>query len=615
MKKTASIIASFVCFCFPLFSGPVGPERALIAAEGFFGIQPETRSSDELNIVWDGENDDTRGTVDPSFYVIERSGGGFVILAADDEVVPVLAFSDHNYFGSGPVPSHVAWWMDRIKVFIRSSASRTPAAHSQWAELETRTRTSGPLDGVTDKFEHLTPEWNQRKGGKNDEDVFNAKCPVDNGVHTITGCTAVAMAEVLTTLSGLYPEDMPSRGRGFVGGYDVAEGCLAPDKYELDTEYDWAGLRSLIDINAVENATPELQENLAQLLADCGAAAGARYTTTGTSAPLCPPPLIEHFYMSPNALDLYEYEYTVREWSDLLKEELMKHPVLYCGYPAGEGLGHAFVLDGLGTYKGDDVFHVNFGWGGSYNGYYLYTAIKPGNLDYTDSVSAIFNMVPDARGLIAPKYKLELFDGGGIIGLDHIHGIVRSDTEAIRKDESFNVTSIIYNSGSGDYSGTIRLVLVDYDGNKKQEVDVTDINLPAGSIIFYNPDCIISVDPCLGDKLVLEYSEGDSSWKSFAYPNTGYVFGEVPVIPAPFIYTDKSYSQGDWFIFKLQNIDYQYAGTVWTITDPNGDKSVFHQKTGGALLSQSGKYIIRAAVATAPGENCIHNIQTTITVK
>ena len=615
MKKLVLLISAVVIFSVHLSAGPVGPERAMKAAAGIFGVQFETRGSSDLSLVWDGETDSTRGKVDPALYVIERSGGGFVILAADDEVTPVLAISEHNSFGSGNIPSNVAWWLERMKLYVRSESSRTSSARAHWAELETRTRASGPLGSVTGKFEILTPEWDQGNSdyyyfGKN---IFNAKCPKYNGQYTITGCTAVALAEVLTALSGIYPDDMPSKGTGTVGGYSVPSGCVAPEQYELDTEYDWAGLRTLTDITAVKNAAPALQENLAQLLADCGAAVEAQYAVNATAAPLYTIPLIKHFYISPNALDAREEDYTSRDWSIMLKEEISKHPIVYSGSSSDLTSGHAFVMDGYGSYKGNDVFRINFGWGGRYNGYYLLTSITPkDDRDYSYYGYAMIGFVPDAHGMIPLEARLMLDDCGS-----GVYGIAKGNsTQMIQKNVSFNISLVFLNIGPVDFKGSIRGVLVNKNGEIKQS-DVFQ-RTKTLSVRYWTQISIsskITIDPCFGDKIRVEYSTDGSSWEAMDYLQNGTIVGELPVYPDPFISTEKSYSKGDWFIFRLHNHDFQYAGTNWTVISPDGTETVIPQKTGGVLLSKSGKYIIRAAVAPSVGGSVTHNIQTTITVK
>lgn len=57
----------------------------------------------------------------------------------------------------------------------------------------------------------------------------------------------------------------------------------------------------------------------------------------------------------------------------ILVDELQAgRPVLYEGF--NNKAGHAFLCDG---YDGDGLFHFNWGWGGSSDGYYALSAMNP----------------------------------------------------------------------------------------------------------------------------------------------------------------------------------------------------------------------------------------------
>ena len=64
-------------------------------------------------------------------------------------------------------------------------------------------------------------------------------------------------------------------------------------------------------------------------------------------------------------------DYRWTEWKKLVRDELESNrPVIYSGNNS-EG-GHAFICDG---YKEDEAFHINWGWGGISNGYFLLSAL------------------------------------------------------------------------------------------------------------------------------------------------------------------------------------------------------------------------------------------------
>ncbi len=63
-------------------------------------------------------------------------------------------------------------------------------------------------------------------------------------------------------------------------------------------------------------------------------------------------------------------------------------PMYYHGFGSG---GHAFNVDG---YQGTDYFHFNWGWSGSYNGYYYLSNLNPGGNNFTWGQGAIVNFYP-----------------------------------------------------------------------------------------------------------------------------------------------------------------------------------------------------------------------------
>ena len=71
----------------------------------------------------------------PSFYVVNFNAEGFVIVAGDDRVQPILAFSDEGAFVVENMPAHVRFfWMDTSKRFniwlITNSMPMSPSYNS-----------------------------------------------------------------------------------------------------------------------------------------------------------------------------------------------------------------------------------------------------------------------------------------------------------------------------------------------------------------------------------------------------------------------------------------------------------------------------------------------------
>ena len=114
-------------------------------------------------------------------------------------------------------------------------------------------------------------------------------------------------------------------------------------------------------------------------------------------------------------------------------------------------------------------------------------------------------------------------------------------------------------------------------------------------------------DISLGYVVVCYYEDG-GAWKLLSTSNPDSTISEWPLVPVPFIDADNLYAVGSYFPFKLKNNDSPYSGTVWTITDPDGDKVVKNQADDEFQFTKAGTYRVEAAVAPAVGEVVVETI-------
>lgn len=608
---------------------PVSADRALEVAKKALP-QPATKASGDLKLIWNGENAATKAADQPAFYVFGRDAGGFVIIAGDDNVQPVLAISETNRFEVEGMPENVKWWMERMETYVRNTES-TQQAREQWARFaETKSGPAVDAELVTNKVEKLTPEWDQ---GNNDayyfnKNVFNAQCPKVEDVPTLTGCVATALGEILTFQSGIYG-DMPTFGTGTVGGYDVDAGYVAPAPYSLGTIYDWANLRTLTNIEAIRTVVLDnsaegnsLLDNLGRLLADLGAMVEANYSVGGTGANTAKAisGLGDHLGYNKAAYYARAADYAPSQWVQKLKKELDERPFLYDGVTA-ERAGHAFVFDGYGTYGGSDLFHVNFGWGGACNGYYYYYELDAqSGHDYSYDCGAIFDLYPAPTS--SYTYNLMYANSSFSSGLSFV--------DPFDANDDFRIKLYVKNTGSTTYSGKLKFKLLDKSDNLKADFLVYSFDnssfgpesdiLEAGGSQYYIqlPDDSSKPQIEFGDKIVVYCSTNEAKdvFAPIMKQTDGTVLNDLPLMPAAFIKTNPSgYTTGDYFQLELMNYDTPYAGTVWKITPVSGGTPVvLNQAEREYQFPQSGTYKIEAAVAPQEGESVVETIVTYIQV-
>ena len=619
MKKTFSILIMMLLGC-ALYAGPVTPEKALQVARSVFASAPTTKATDasSLQIIWDGEFEPaTKSAKDPAFYVVSRPEGGFVMVAGNDNVQPVLAFSFENDFKVEGMPENVRAWMQQYKDYVRAAVSPTPAIREQWEQYgETKSDPVAPVTtGMTDEFTaSRTNEWNQTNPA-------NYYCPdVEGQSYTsVCGCVALATAEVMAWFG--------------TGNYDSATEYVVPAysyesenhetvnvaQHTLTTAYDWEHLKTLTttssfygQINGYNGSFASkyygashsghftlttLGENLAHLVYDIGTLLKAQYNDvfdnhggTGAMTVDIIRAVAPVFRYNNTARYASMDQYTTGQWQQMMKEQITHHPVIY------DGVGHAYVADGYGTHGSELLFHFNLGWGGDNNGYYTLNFQNK----YEGGHSAILDFYPNltsyaALPVISFTKSSDPVEKGGIV---YVSGY---NTNSI----SFRLVNY-YNSGGADFSGSFYAKFVDaagvlLDGDptpltitmsiSKVPIASTSTSLYSTGPIPINP--VPAVVFVFGNQLVPYYKEvSKSQYLPFAFDPKEVTLSAFPLFPAAAIKKNASYHTGDYFVFELTNHSYSYESSTWKITTPGGTTTQYDMDVYRVQLNETGEYKI-----------------------
>ena len=281
----------------------------------------------------------TRGNNDgKDFYVFGNpSGKGFVVVAGDDVVPPILGYSTTTTFPTKELPAELASYL---------------AGYSQWLRQAKRT---GATEVLREEASEVAPLlqgliWNQTA-------PYNLLTPEVGGKHAPTGCVATAAAQVMRYFA--WP---PQAKRSASSDPDFGQ-----------KPFDWD--------NMPDNLTPTSQEaekqTVAHLMYEIGRAVNMQYNawSSASNTTNAYRALLENFDYAPSLRYVVAKYYTPREWQELMLAELKAaRPVFYTGYNSKGTAAHAFVLDG---YDGKGYFHVNWGWGGMSNGYFLLHHLVP----------------------------------------------------------------------------------------------------------------------------------------------------------------------------------------------------------------------------------------------
>ncbi len=311
------------------------------------------------------------------YVFVHESGDGFAIVSADDCVRPVLAYSYSGRFDSRNMPPHVQSWIDgyrrEIASLVAAGAVPSAAVQAMWDNPMPKTGWD-PVEPL------LTTTWNQRP-------LYNLMCPYDSedSAYCVTGCTATATAQVMKYWNH------PEVGWGS-HAYNSDYGVL----YAIfdTTHYRW---------NLMPNALTSISDSVeimavAELMYHVGVAVNMHYSPSGSGAyvnaygyanyPSSETALKTYFKYSPLLYSIYKSDHSDAEWDNMIATEILAgRPVLYSGHdPSG---GHAFVLDGIDSVG---MFHVNWGWGGAYDGYYTTDSLSPGAGGIGGNATYTFNL-------------------------------------------------------------------------------------------------------------------------------------------------------------------------------------------------------------------------------
>lgn len=285
------------------------------------------------------------------YFIFDRPEGGVVFVADDDAIGrTVLGYTNQGCFDSENLPIGLQDWLSQVTVLM-------DAVHDGKIYRNNVQRKAGVV--VVDSL--IKTKWAQ-------SDPYNNLCPMLNGKRCITGCGATAMAQVMKYW------EWPKHGYNTVSYFD--EGCGQTLSLDLSTSYyNW---NNMLD-NYTEDDYTEVQATaVATLMRDCGYASHMNYTPSASSSYLSDRKMHNYFHYSSEA-KLHDATNTPEEtWHELLQQDLAAgRPVLYRGGHRYDG-GHIFILDGFDT---EGYYHVNWGWGGKQDGWFMLTNLNGYNLE------------------------------------------------------------------------------------------------------------------------------------------------------------------------------------------------------------------------------------------
>ena len=361
---------------------PITREQALQKASSFLLSRPGSRmlspvvNSRKLAPKRNGVSSSTE-----LYYVFNRGNQeGYIIMPGDDRIESALGYTDQGEFDFQTIPDNMKAWLNNYADYIeylQNNPNEAPA--------------KAPSHPAIPKM--LTCTWNQGS-------PFNDECPMYFTIgRSVTGCVATAMAQVMyynrTKSVTETQDDIPAY---YTSTSHQTFGQLHVDGIPAGSPIDWDNM--LDSYNGSYTAKQRLA--VAQLMHYCGVSVEMDYTNSSSGAQIyrVVDALKKYFgYTSPRYIE--QSSYTYEGWDAVIYNELEQGRVVYLGGWNSEG-GHAFVCDG---HDGNQCFHINWGWGGVSDGFFLLSSLNPssqgigGSGDgYSQNEVAIIGCEPDNYG-------------------------------------------------------------------------------------------------------------------------------------------------------------------------------------------------------------------------
>ena len=551
------------------------------------------------------------------FFIFNNTAGkGYVIMAADDCVTPILGYSYENNFDSGELPPNFKAWLDgyaeQIRAAVAIKAQATAEIRSDWECL----RQSKPLPIKSEKAVSplVQTKWNQAP-------YYNAQCPYDDNanVRTVTGCVATAMAQIMKYWS------YPMHGLGnhsYVPSSHPEYGTLYVDFSAVN--YQWSDM---------PNSVTSDNSAVATLMYHCGVSVdmmygiptapdygSAAYIIDYGSGRACAEIAFKTYFDYKSTLHgVKKNDYSDSQWIALLKTELDNaRPMLYGGFSSSGG--HAFVCDG---YDNNNYFHFNWGWGGTYNDYFYINSLNPSSYNYSQNQQAIIGIEPNQSGGGG---------GGGTTGfaLSYYSNPVMSETEYWFY-EDLSVYAEVANRGDESFTGYIGAGVFRKNENDEYVFlkvmkywDRTSNPLQSGKYIYGNLECQAGPPYLPGSYgVAMLYSLDGQLWNfidrnnyqdaffDIIYEQDIETFSDFQILTGDYLYygTDATVNVSVWnsgsetfygrFRVNLSNLDGSWAQNIGIYDCTDGLGADLYYVNGinftGEITVQPGSYYLELA--------------------
>ncbi|MCD4797246.1 MAG: C10 family peptidase, partial [Candidatus Cloacimonetes bacterium] len=367
-NKTKLLLIAILLFGFSLFAKQMEFNSCKIIANKKLS---QLGKSNDFSIIRSDEilNQNNENVL---FCVFELQPKGYIVTTVENDLPPIIAYSfTSNFYDEES--GNILLEMLKTDIPLRLvNISNLPEGvisnrNELWIELlneniETSRFEQWPPEGTTPTGGWLLDNWSQSS-------PYNNLCPMDpvTGSRSVAGCPSIAMAQILNyhrTVNSVSFDDADDYYHNYAGRqYWIDDDHLLqdfPSFPELNVYLDTLAFHYLYE-------TPVTNTDKAALVFACGVAAQQVYTSQGSGTFGVNQAYQAFLKFNFNGVQLID-ETTPDFYEQLAQNMMDALPVHFASVTPPWDAGHNFVVDGYNT---DEYYHLNMGWGGSYNGWYL----------------------------------------------------------------------------------------------------------------------------------------------------------------------------------------------------------------------------------------------------
>ncbi len=590
MKKLTILLCLLALTAASVYSKPIDESTAKTVALNFYKsnskyAMPLARTDLRLSYTESSKQSSNNGFSDRIilFYIFNVDQSGFVIISGDDNVSPILAYSNESSFDPNNIPPNVRKWLEGYKketqYIIEKKLAATPTITNEWDHYINSPEKYTPAKIAASVNPLITTKWDQSP-------YYNALCPLDarSGERTVTGCVATAMAQIMKYWN------YPATGFGFHSYNHSKYGTLSANFGSAS--YKWSEMPNMLNSNNTAVATLMLHCGVSvDMDYGIGAEGGSGAYVTSSVSPVqhCSEYALKTYFGYKSTLKgVLKSAYSEQQWANLLMDELnANRPVLYAG--TGQGGGHCFVCDG---YDNNGFFHFNWGWSGYYDGFFKTNALNPSGIGTGGGTGSFNSYQQIVIGIEPPSNQQEL--------LLTLNDNLIPSAGMINYGQGFSVSTNIANKGKTNFNGDYCAAIFDEDLNFIDFVKVlSGYSLQAGytyqnNLVFDNAGLLsmlpgvyyiaVFYRPTSGNWSIVENTDDylNIAQIQVVHPNSIELNSDITVNPGLTLIQGRSMSVNlnilnhggttfyGQYAVALYNLDGSLAQLIGTMSEENG---------------------------------------------